>query len=127
MDKKGILDPQGLNKNPLTGKEYSVEYKTYAKIWLKFPAYEKVSEIINVIKKNQVTLVISGTGSGKTVLIPKYLLHVLDYKGKIAITLPKQIIAESAAEYAAKTLDVKLGDQVGLQYKGKSIKKENTR
>jgi pre-mRNA-splicing factor ATP-dependent RNA helicase DHX15/PRP43 len=32
--------------------------------------------------------------------------------------LPKQIIAKSAAEFAAKTLDVELGKEVGYQYKG---------
>ena len=62
-------------------------------------------------------LIIAATGSGKTVLLSKYALHVLNYKGKVAITLPKQIIAKSAAEFAAKTLDVHLGEEVGYQYK----------
>ncbi len=114
----GILDTKGENPNPLTGNNYSDDYKKLAQIWSKFPAYEKAEEIMNKIKNNQVTLIISGTGSGKTVLLPKYVLHVLDYKGKIAITLPKQIIAKSAAEFAAKTLDVQIGHQVGYQYKG---------
>ena len=114
----GILDFKGEKPNPLTGKPYSEEYKKLAQIWSKFPAYEKADEIIKKIKENQVILVISGTGSGKTVLLPKYVLHVLDYNKKIAITLPKQIIAKSAAEFAAKTLDVEIGKEVGYQYKG---------
>ena len=102
----GILDPLGKNKNPLTGEKYSSDYRKWGKIWSTFPAYEKAKSIIKTIKDNQVVLVVSSTGSGKTVLIPKYGLHVLDYKGRIAVTLPKQMLAKSSAIFAAKTLDV---------------------
>src|SRR5690242_16705247 len=114
----GILDPEAINLNPLTSTEYSDEYKQLAKVWSKFPAYERATEIIDDINAHQVSLVISGTGSGKTVLIPKYVLHIYDYAAKIIVTLPKQIIAKSAAEYAAKTLDVQLGETAGYKYKG---------
>ena len=89
-----------------------------AKVWSKLPGYERAGEVITQVKNNQVLLITAETGSGKTVLMPKYVLHVLDYKGKIAVTLPKQIITRSSAEYAAATLDVKLGEQVGYQYRG---------
>jgi pre-mRNA-splicing factor ATP-dependent RNA helicase DHX15/PRP43 len=114
----GILDPEGINLNPLTDKIYSEQYKEFAKKWSKLPAYNKRDEIIDLLKENQIILIISSTGSGKTVLLPKFLLHIYNYKGRIAITLPKQIIAKSAAEYAAITLDVKLGEQVGYKFKG---------
>ncbi len=119
MSKKiGILDPKGKNKNPLTNKKYSDNYLKLAKDWSKLPAYSNATEIINLIKKNQILLVISGTGSGKTVLMPKYLLHACDYKCKIGVTLPKQLVALSSAEYAAATLDVELGEEIGYKYKG---------
>jgi pre-mRNA-splicing factor ATP-dependent RNA helicase DHX15/PRP43 len=123
----GILDIKGENSNPLNNNPYSEEYKKLAQVWSKFPAYEKAQEILNEIKNNQVVLIISGTGSGKTVLLPKFALHVFDYNKKIAVTLPKQIIAKSAAEFAAKTLDVKLGEEVGFQYKGESSKSDKTK
>lgn len=123
----GILDVKGENNNPLTDKPYSDEYKKLAQIWSKFPAYEKANEIIKEIENHQVVLIISGTGSGKTVLLPKYVLHVLNYNKKVAVTLPKQIIAKSAAEFAAKTLDVKIGQEVGYQYKGASEKSGKTK
>lgn len=123
----GILDPEGVNNNPLTGEVYSDAYKSLAKIWSKFPAYSAAEDIIETLKAAQVTLVISGTGSGKTVLIPKYLLHVFDYDKKIGITLPKKMIAKSAAEFAADTLDVKIGSDVGYQYRGESSKSEKTK
>ena len=114
----GILDPKGLNPNPLTGRLYSDEYRRLAEIWSKFPAYESARAIIQDIRDHQVLLVISGTGSGKTVLVPKYVLHTFNYTGKVAVTLPKQIIARSAAEFSAKTLDVAVGAEVGYKYKG---------
>lgn len=125
--KIGILDPLGKNKNPLNNNKYSDEYIKFSNIWSNFPAYKKAKEYIDIIKKNQVILVISGTGSGKTVLFPKYALHSYNYSGKIAITLPKQIITKSAAEFSAKTLDVKLGNEVGYKYKGHSEKSINTK
>ena len=115
---KGILDPDGNEINPLNNSKYSDEYKKLAKIWSSFPAYENAQNTIDIINKNQVILIVSGTGSGKTVLIPKYVLHHFNYDANIAITLPKQIIAQSAAEFAAKTLDVELGKQVGYKYRG---------
>ena len=118
----GILDPNGTNINPLNNQSYSDNYKKLAKFWSKFPAYDNATDIINTIKTNQVILITSGTGSGKTVLIPKYVLHQTDYKGNIMISLPKQIIAQSAAEYAAATLDVNLGEHIGYKYKGSDTK-----
>ena len=115
---KGILDPLGENKNPLTNLDYSNNFKELAKKWSKLPAYKNAKKIIQSLEKHQVFLVISGTGSGKTVLMPKFLLHSFDYKKKIAITLPKQILTENMASYASKILEVPLGKQVGYKYQG---------
>jgi pre-mRNA-splicing factor ATP-dependent RNA helicase DHX15/PRP43 len=116
-DIKGITDPTGINPNPFNGKPYSDEYKELAKKWSKLPAY-KPDYIIPKIKDNQVLLMIAGTGSGKSVLGVKFLLHVLGYDSHICMTLPKQLIAQSAATYAAKTLDVKIGEEVSYKFKG---------
>lgn len=127
--KIGILDPEGKNLNPLTNEEYSDSYRDLGKVWSKFPAYADAEKTIESIKKNQVSLVVSGTGSGKTVLFPKYVLHALNYDSKIAITLPKKMIAKSAAEFAASTLDVEVGGPVGYQYRGskKSARSDDTK
>jgi len=114
----GIFDPLGNNPNPLTGLPYSEDYKKLALKWSSYPAYESADEVLQSIKKFPITFIVSGTGSGKTVLIPKFALHYLDYKGKIAITLPKRTITLSSAEFSAKTLDVKLGGDVGYKYRG---------
>jgi len=131
----GILDPNGNENNPLTKlpyinmnyddtKELSRSNFTYKSKaiddthgWINLPMYKKTKDAIKIIYDNQVILIVSGTGSGKTVLTPKYVLHTLNYEGKIAITNPKRIPSEENAIYAAKTLDVKLGKQVGLKYR----------
>jgi Mimiviridae putative ATP-dependent RNA helicase len=125
--KVGILDPEGKYPNPLTGEEYSDKYKELGKFWSKFPAYEPAEQIIEDIKDHQVTLVVSGTGSGKTVLLPKFVLHSFGYDANIGITLPKKMITKSSAEFAADTLDVNLGQEVGYQYRGKSHKSDKTK
>ena len=127
----GILDPLGLRDNPLTQKPYenfyfdssknsSKENPTYQSLadkWSKFPMYGKREESIKVIYNNQVVLVISGTGSGKTVLTPKFALHTLNYQGRIAITNPKRTPTKGNAIYAAMCMDVKLGTHVGMKYR----------
>lgn len=118
MSIKGILDPMGVNPNPLTGKKYSSVYKDWAKIWIKMPIYQNARNIINSISKHQVTLIVSGTGSGKTFLTPKYALHAFDYQRRVVITFPKQETTRFAATTAAETLDVVLGEEVGYKYRG---------
>jgi pre-mRNA-splicing factor ATP-dependent RNA helicase DHX15/PRP43 len=113
----GILDPLGLKNNPFTNEPYSDEYLSFSKRWSNFPMYGKREESIKAIYNNQVLLVISGTGSGKTVLTPKFALHTLNYQGRIAITNPKRAPTKSNAMYAALCMDVKLGTYVGMKYR----------
>lgn len=122
----GIFDPDGLNPNPLNSQPYSSEYKVLSKFWSGLPAYTMSKQIVRTIKSNDVVLIKSATGSGKSVLIPKLALHSNDYSGKILMTLPKKIITKKAAEFSALTLDVKLGEQVGFMYRGESLKSSKT-
>ena len=119
-----ILDSKGINNNFLTDKPFSDEYKKLAEKWSILPMYKDhtiVKKFFELISSKQVLLLISGTGSGKTVLVPKFLLKYFvscGLKGKIAITNPKTLTTLYNAEYGAKTLDVKLGEEVGYKYKG---------
>lgn len=129
MSNIGILDPTGQNNNPFNNKPYSDKYKEISKAWSKLPVYGQAADILKEISNNQVVLIISSTGSGKSVIIPKLALHTLNYTGNVAMTLPKQILAKSAASYAALTMDVELGSYIGYQYKGspKDSKSSDTR
>ena len=145
MNKTGIFDPIGTNKNPLTDKKYQnlyisenkfeyppgsnkfheYSYKNLSKIWTNLLVYKKRLEMIKTFNKHQVTLVKAGTGVGKTVLVPKFALHDLKYKKKVICCIPKQIITKETADFAAKCLDVNLGEQVGYYYKGEKKVDEN--
>src|SRR5581483_9913451 len=112
-DKIVIIDPNGDKLNTLNEKPYSNDYRKLAKVWSGYPAYDKVDQVIDSLTNNQITFIISGTGSGKTVLIPKFALHYTNYRGKIAVTLPKRIVTLSAATFSAKISDVELGKEIG--------------
>jgi HrpA-like RNA helicase len=128
-----ILNSNGQGNNFLTNSPNSQKYTDNIPKWKNLPLYDtdKVKEFIDLLAKNQVILLTSGTGSGKTVLVPKLVLAYNmknNRTGKIGITNPKKITTESNAKYAAETLDVKLGDLVGYRHKDKSeTDKTNTK
>jgi pre-mRNA-splicing factor ATP-dependent RNA helicase DHX15/PRP43 len=117
-----ILDSEGKGNNFITNKPYSDEFKVLAKAWSKLPLYtnkKQIEKFFNLIDSNNVLLIISGTGSGKTVLVGKYLLRyflAIGLTKKIAMTNPKIITTVNNAKYSAKCLDVELGHEVGYNY-----------
>lgn len=125
MKKIGILDPEGLEINPLTGEDYTPNYRYWVEKskWDQLPMYTQIppEKIINSIMTHQVVILESGTGSGKSVLMPKYALHATGYKGNIVITNPKQLPTAKNADFAAKLLDVELGKEVGFQHQGSKL------
>ncbi len=135
----GLFDPYGENINPLTGKPYEnlyssipleyksgplegitvpMTYKNLAYNWTNYGVYTHMLPILDSIKKNQVTLVKAGTGTGKTVITPKIALQSFNFQKKVICAVPKQVLAQSSGEFAAKCLDVNIGDQVGYFYMG---------
>jgi HrpA-like RNA helicase len=122
------LDAAGKGPNILTGAtEFSDERQEWAKVWSKFPVYalkEKLRALVDSVEKNKVTVIVSGTGSGKTVLaVPLVMSHVVksalhDDSAKVAVTIPKRAAVAAAAERGAITMDVKLGEEVGYLHRG---------
>lgn len=117
-----MLNPEGLNTNPLNNKEYTDRYRELAKFWSKLPVYEKGKEIMESLEKNQVILITSQTGSGKSVLMPRFVLETYNYEGKVVMTLPKQMLTVSNATFQADILDIELGKEIGYVYKGSDRK-----
>jgi len=117
-NKIGVLDPEGINPNPLTNQPYTDDYKKLAKVWSGYPTFAKADEVLKSISANQIIFIIAGTGAGKSVMLPKFALHYTNYEGKVGMTLPKRIITLSAASFASKTFDVPLGKDIGYVYKG---------
>lgn len=141
--KIGALDPRGNNINPLNNKPFSEQYRFTAETgknaditkmsqaeminklrenrqsgWSFEKVYTQKDIFFNKLLNNQVMLVVAGTGTGKTVVIPKLLSHYFGYKKKFYITIPTVKVARSAAEYGADCMDVNLGEEIGYNAGG---------
>jgi len=82
----------------------------------KLPVAVKKSELVELIKNNQVVVIAGETGSGKTTQIPKICLEAgLGVHGRIGCTQPRRLAARSVAERIAEELGSSLGQLVGYQ------------
>jgi hypothetical protein len=134
--------------NWLTGRPLTTQYREMSAKWSVLPLYQDKPKLLNIvqsIRDKEALVVVSGTGSGKTVIVPKLALkHVVAAEtdalintflgegdggtvsgrerdgggGLVAVTNPKSSISLYNAEFAAKTLDVELGKEVGYAYRG---------
>ena len=80
------------------------------------PVYAQKQKILDTLKTNQVIVVQSPTGSGKTTQLP-VILHEAGYSqnGMIAVTQPRRIAALSVSEFIAKQLKTKFPGLVGYK------------
>ena len=87
----------------------AIDYKS-------LPVYEQKERILAALKDNQVIVVQSPTGSGKTTQLP-VILHEAGYDaaGMIAVTQPRRIAALSVSEFIAKQLGTTYPGLVGYK------------
>ncbi len=80
------------------------------------PVYEQKQRILDSLKDNQVIVVQSPTGSGKTTQLP-IILHEAGYSagGMIAVTQPRRIAALSVSEFIARQLHTTYPGLVGYK------------
>ncbi len=83
---------------------------------LDLPVYAQRGKILRELAHNQVIVVESPTGSGKTTQLP-LILHEAGYasKGIIGVTQPRRIAAVSVSDYIARQLGVTIPDTVGYK------------
>lgn len=80
------------------------------------PVVEHREEILAAVRGNQVVVVVSDTGSGKTTQLPKMVAEAMGSEGgRIGCTQPRRIAAASVAKRVAEELAVPLGGYVGYQ------------
>lgn len=80
------------------------------------PVYEQKQHILDMLESNQVIVVQSPTGSGKTTQLP-VILHEAGYSehGMIAVTQPRRIAALSVSEFIARQLGTTYPGTVGYK------------
>jgi HrpA-like RNA helicase len=104
--------------NPLTNIKYSKEYYKLKKKLSKLPIYQK--ENIKLFEKKldkcNILILVSGTGSGKSIGSPILALKHYNYRRKIILTQPRTVNIEDIASFIALQLDVKVGEEVGFMY-----------
>lgn len=69
-------------------------------------------EIINVVRRNVVTIIKAETGAGKSTQVPQFLLQCAD---KVVVTQPRRLAAMNLAERVAEEMGVPLGGLVGYK------------
>ncbi|WKC91180.1 ATP-dependent RNA helicase [Borreliella carolinensis] len=95
---------------------------------LKLPIYKYKDELIKVLKKHNVLIVESPTGSGKTTQLPRIIYEAGFAKlGKIGVTQPRRIATVSIAEYIAKHIGVNVGEEVGYKIRFEEITSSKTK
>ncbi|KZC09687.1 PREDICTED: ATP-dependent RNA helicase DHX36 [Dufourea novaeangliae] len=117
IERNSSLDDQLLDE--YKSKESTGEYESMMKFRLKLPAYEKRSEILELIKENQVAVISGETGCGKTTQVPQFILDDQIEQGngsiaRIICTQPRRISAISVAERVAAERAERLGKSVGF-------------
>ena len=116
---QGVLDPHGKYPNPLTGRPYSEKYTKFALEkpgWVKMQTYTNRYNFFKLLNNHQIVIAIAGTGTGKTVVIPRLVNHFFGYKKGVFVINPKVSQSIETSATAAVFSDVELGAEVGHVY-----------
>ncbi|GMY25535.1 pre-mRNA-splicing factor ATP-dependent RNA helicase DEAH7-like [Fagus crenata] len=91
------------------------------------PIYSVRDELLQVIRENQVVVVVGETGSGKTTQLTQYL-HEDGYtmNGIVGCTQPRRVAAVSVAKRVSEEMETELGDKVGYAIRFEDVTGPNT-
>jgi len=79
------------------------------------PIYAYKSKICDLLRNNEVVLIVSETGSGKSTQIPQYFFEEKLSSNRICITQPRRVAAMTVAKRVSEELGMKLGRLVGYR------------
>eukprot|EP00835_Amoeboradix_gromovi_P005035 NODE_437_length_8620_cov_0.295857.p2 type:complete len:900 gc:universal NODE_437_length_8620_cov_0.295857:3450-751(-) len=92
------------------------------------PIFAVRSELMQIIRENQIIVIVGQTGSGKTTQLAQYLYEDGYAKhGMIGITQPRRVAALSVAKRVADEMDVVLGEEVGYSIRFEDETTDKTR
>ena len=124
MEDADPLNWRGIGTNPLTHKTYSPKFKELGQAWSALPLYSDpkiVNALQNSIASCSLTIVVAGTGSGKTMIVPRLALfdpRIFNSDRTVVVTNPKSSVTERNAMFMAECLDVDIGNEVGFAFRG---------
>ncbi|CAH2006694.1 unnamed protein product [Acanthoscelides obtectus] len=105
-----------LANGPPTVPSFPKYDREVSEIRINLPIFEKRQEILDAINANQIVVISSETGSGKTTQVPQYILEEMASSllpCKIICTQPRRISTISAAERVSYERGTTLGTSVG--------------
>lgn len=79
----------------------------------KYPIMNYEQEIKKSVQENEVTVIIGGTGSGKTRATPQMVRDIMQPGERLVVTEPRRINVTELARGIAKEADVELGQEIG--------------
>lgn len=84
-------------------------------------------QLLNIVRDNQVVIVVGETGSGKTTQLTQYM-HEDGYTnyGMIGCTQPRRVAAMSVAKRVSEEFGCKLGEEVGYAIRFEDVTSERT-
>uniref|UniRef100_A0A0A9W9Q9 RNA helicase n=1 Tax=Lygus hesperus TaxID=30085 RepID=A0A0A9W9Q9_LYGHE len=101
-------------------KPQSRQYSDMLNFRRELPAYQKMRDIIEIVRANQVTIISGETGCGKSTQVPQFLLddwllNRVNEHVEIICTQPRKISAIGVAERVAAERAERVGESVGYQ------------
>lgn len=91
------------------------------------PIYQCREELMQVVRENQIVVIVGETGSGKTTQLTQYLYEEGYAKyGMIGCTQPRRVAAMSVAQRVSEEMDVKLGEEVGYAIRFEDLTSDKT-
>ncbi|KAL5198300.1 hypothetical protein ABZP36_001812 [Zizania latifolia] len=91
------------------------------------PIFTVRDDLLQVVRENQVVVVVGETGSGKTTQLTQYL-HEDGYTttGVVGCTQPRRVAAMSVAKRVSEEMETELGDRVGYAIRFEDMTSSNT-
>jgi pre-mRNA-splicing factor ATP-dependent RNA helicase DHX38/PRP16 len=91
------------------------------------PIYHCRDELLNIIRENNVVVIVGETGSGKTTQMTQYL-HEDGYTkyGRIACTQPRRVAAMSVAKRVSEEVGCALGSTIGYAIRFEDVTSDET-
>ncbi|KFK24397.1 hypothetical protein AALP_AAs42641U000100, partial [Arabis alpina] len=117
---------QHMKKKGEAVTEFSMS-KTVAEQRQYLPIFSVRDELLQVVRENQVIVVVGETGSGKTTQLTQYL-HEDGYTlgGIVGCTQPRRVAAMSVAKRVSEEMETELGDKVGYAIRFEDVTGPNT-